>query len=223
MAERLIGLLFLILLGATWSCDARQLAIANTNKHSNDTAILVLHRKIDVCELCEQYTTEALEYLDDKNNQNEIIGTLHDMCYRMLSFKKQCIELMDYYVPIFFSQVASAQPRELCKKFNLCPDSAKISSQVQENNCDFCKDTVTTLVDKLKDPDTELQIMQVLLKVCDSMEKLKKNCKKMVLEYGPLIFFNAENFLKPEEICTALHACPATTQFNQEVPLVSDL
>ncbi|CAL0329637.1 unnamed protein product [Lupinus luteus] len=210
MAERLMGLLFLILLGAAWSCDARQLTIANTDQHSNDTEILVLNRKTDGCALCEQYTAEALDYLDDENNQNEIIGTLHGTCYRMLSFKKQCIELIDYYAPLFFSQVASAQPRELCKKVNLCPYSTKISSKVQENNCDFCKDTVTSLVVKLKDPDTELQILQTLLKVCDSMEKLKKNCKKMVLQYGPLLFLNAENFLKPEEICTALHACPAT-------------
>ncbi|OIW18112.1 hypothetical protein TanjilG_19378 [Lupinus angustifolius] len=203
MAERLIGLLFLILLGAAWSCDARQLTIANTDQRSNDTEILALNRKTDVCALCEQYTADALDYLDDTNNQNEIIGTLHDTCYRMLSFKKQCIELMDYYAPLFFSQVASAQPRELCKKLNLCPYSAKISSQVQENNCDLCKDTITSLVAKLKDPDTE--------------------CKKMVLQYGPLVFFNAENFLKPEEICTVLHACPATTEVNQEeLPLVSD-
>ncbi|KAE9603165.1 putative saposin [Lupinus albus] len=218
MAGRLRGLLFLIVLGAAWSCDARYLGIANS-----DTAISVQNGKSDVCALCEEYAAEALDYLNDENNQKEIIGTLHNTCYQMLSFKKQCTELVDYYVSLFFSQVASVQPRELCKKLILCPNSANTSSQVQESSCGFCRDAVSALVVKLKDPDTELQIMQELLKMCNSMENLTKNCKRMVLEYGPLIFVNADKFLKTEEICTALHACPAATEVSrEEAPLVSD-
>ncbi|KAF1868096.1 hypothetical protein Lal_00018612 [Lupinus albus] len=262
MAGRLRGLLFLIVLGAAWSCDARYLGIANS-----DTAISVQNGKSDVCALCEEYAAEALDYLNDENNQKEIIGTLHNTCYQMLSFKKQthettlplgfgsrrgvslvalqsshapvtmklpsggrlpdrgrvqqCTELVDYYVSLFFSQVASVQPRELCKKLILCPNSANTSSQVQESSCGFCRDAVSALVVKLKDPDTE--IMQELLKMCNSMENLTKNCKRMVLEYGPLIFVNADKFLKTEEICTALHACPAATEVSrEEAPLVSD-
>lgn len=86
-------------------------------------------------------------------NQN-----LSDPIFTHLSFSciAQCIELVDHYAPLFFLKVASVQPGEICKKVNLCPDSAKISSQVQENSCAFCKDTVSALVVKLKDPDTEV-------------------------------------------------------------------
>ncbi|KAK7260102.1 hypothetical protein RIF29_25862 [Crotalaria pallida] len=217
MEEKIAGLLLFIVLGAAWSRDARHLVIANTNQWKQN-------RQSDVCALCEQYTAEALNYLNDKNNQNEIIETLHNTCYQLFSFKKRCIELVDYYAPLFFSQVASILPGELCKTANLCPYNGKMSSsQVQENGCAFCKDTISSLVVKLKDPDTELQIMHALLKVCNSMEKLTKNCKRLVFEYGPLVFVNAEKFLKTEEICTAIHACPATTVVSQEeIPLVSD-
>jgi len=48
-----------------------------------------VNRKSDACELCEEYTTEVLDYLNDKENQREIIDALHDKCYQMLSFKQQ--------------------------------------------------------------------------------------------------------------------------------------
>lgn len=36
-------------------------------------------------------------------------------------------------------------------------------------------------------------------------------CKKIVLEYGPLVFENAEKLLEKTDICTALHACKEST------------
>ncbi|RDX66042.1 Prosaposin, partial [Mucuna pruriens] len=210
-----VGLLFLILLGASWACDARELATFELN------------RKSDVCALCEKYATEALDYLNDIETQREVIDALHNTCYHVPSLKDQCIELVDSYASHFFSEIASVVPGELCKQFHLCK-SANVSSQVQGNTCDSCKDTVLVLLAKLSDPDTKLEIMEALLKGCNSMDKLAKKCKRMVIEYGPLILIKAEKFLKTTDICTALHACPASTAFSkdtsvmEEVPLISD-
>ncbi|XP_061344912.1 uncharacterized protein LOC133290813 [Gastrolobium bilobum] len=213
------GLLFLIILGAAWACNARELAANTANSE--------LKRKPDVCALCEEYTAEALDFLNDNQTQSEIIDALHNICYTLFSFKHQCIELVDYYAPQFFLEIASAQPGELCKRINFCR-SANIPSLVQGNSCGFCKDAVSALLVKLKDPDTKLEIVETLLKMCNSMEKLKKECKTMVFEYGPLFLVNAEKFLKTADICTELHACPAPTVVSQEAsimeekPLLSD-
>lgn len=67
----------------------------------------------------------------------------------------QCIELVDYYAPRFFSEIASVLPRELCRQVHLC-QSANISSQVQGNKCDSCKDTVSAILLKLNDPETKV-------------------------------------------------------------------
>lgn len=37
-------------------------------------------------------------------------------------------------------------------------------------------------------------------------------CKKLVLEYGPLILANAEKFLEATDICTSIHACKKSQQ-----------
>ena len=68
----------------------------------------------------------------------------------------QCITLVDYYAPLFFIEIATIQPGEFCHKVNLCQHVANIALQVQENSCEICQDTISALLAKLKDPDTEV-------------------------------------------------------------------
>ncbi|PNY03012.1 proactivator polypeptide-like protein 1-like protein [Trifolium pratense] len=188
---------------------------------------LKLYGKSDACTICEEYTTEVLDYLKDNNTHVEIIDSLHNTCHHLLSFNQQCLKLVDYYVPLFFSEIARINPGELCDKFNLC-ESAKNYARVRGNSCGFCKDTVAQLLVELNDPDTKIEIMEKLLKACNSLENHTKECKRMVFEYGPLIIINAEKFLKTNDICTTIHACPASsivsqkTTINEEIPMLSD-
>ncbi|KAH1155469.1 hypothetical protein GLYMA_18G212100v4 [Glycine max] len=196
--EGRMGLLFLLVLGGAWACDGRELA--------NCDQLSKLSRKSDVCALCEEYTTNALDYLNENKTQLEIIDILHNTCYQLHSFKQKCITLVDYYAPLFFLEIATIQPGEFCLKVNLCQLITYISLQVQEDTSGFCEDTVSTLLAKLKDGDTKLQIIGTSLKVCNSVEKYANKCKRMVFEYGPLVFDNAEKFLESTDICTAIYA-----------------
>ncbi|KAK7394996.1 hypothetical protein VNO78_15537 [Psophocarpus tetragonolobus] len=196
--EGRMGLLFLVVLSAAWACDARELA--------NHDQLSKLSRKLDVCALCEEYTTKALYYLNENKTQQEIIDILHNTCYQLHSLKKKCITLVDYYAPLFFLEISTIQPGEFCHKVNLCQLITYISLQVQEDTSGFCKVTVSTLFAKLKDSNTKLDITETLLKVCNSVDKYTNKCKKTVLEYGPLVFDNAENLLERTDICTAIYA-----------------
>ncbi|KEH29214.1 prosaposin [Medicago truncatula] len=207
--EGKIGFLFLILLGAVWACDAREFANPELN------------RKPDACSICEEYTTEILDYLKDNKTQAKIIDDLHNTCHQLPAFSEQCFELVDHHVQLFFSKIARMMPAELCEKYHLC-ESATISSQVHGNSCGFCKDTVAELLVELNDPETKLEIIQKLLKACNNMEKYKKECKRMVFEYGPLILVNAEKYLKKADICTTLHACPSSTIVSQEATVTEE-
>ncbi|KAL5058311.1 hypothetical protein RYX36_029915 [Vicia faba] len=204
-----IGLLFVLILGVVaLACDARgfaspyQLGIIAANSASAE-----LVKIPDVCALCEEYTTKALDYINENKTQSEVIDILHNTCHQLHTFERKCISLVDYYLPLFFLEMTSVQPGDFCNKVNLCQNIANMSLQFQENSCDFCEDTVSKLLDKITDPDTELAIIETLLKVCSSLHKSASKCKRIVLEYGPLVFENAEKFLEKADICTALHAC----------------
>ncbi|KHN34705.1 CBL-interacting serine/threonine-protein kinase 10, partial [Glycine soja] len=145
--EGRMGLLFLVVLGAAWACDARELA--------NPDLLSKLSRKPDACALCEEYSTKVLDYLNENKTQQEIIDILLNTCHQTSSFKQKCITLVDYYAPLFFLEIVTIQPGEFCHKVNLCQLVTYISLLVQEDTSGFCKVTVSTLLAKLKDSDTK--------------------------------------------------------------------
>ncbi|KAF3447984.1 hypothetical protein FNV43_RR08691 [Rhamnella rubrinervis] len=139
------------------------------------------------------------------NAQDALLSmyNVDNFCYRYF----KCISLVDYYAPLFFSEIASIQPGAFCQKVDLCQQIAMFSAQIQEDSCELCRHAVSEVIIKLKDPDTQLEIIEILLKACNSVETYMKKCKRVVFEYGPLILANAEKFLETNDICTTLHAC----------------
>ncbi|PIA59629.1 hypothetical protein AQUCO_00400489v1 [Aquilegia coerulea] len=156
-----------------------------------------------VCTMCEQYSSLAINYLSENKTQTEILDTLHQTCSRMHSFKQECTTLVDYYAPLFFLEVAGVEPVEFCSKMNLCD----IMESSPQDSCTVCHEAVAEILNKLEDPDTQLEIIEILLKVCNKTDQYAKKCKKLVFEYGPLIMANADKFLVKNDLCTAIHAC----------------
>ncbi|XP_008245127.1 PREDICTED: prosaposin [Prunus mume] len=228
-----VGVLVLFVLGASWAGDARHLAnlnlpVTKTAHHIQEVETQTLQVSGDefvgndnVCTLCEEFAAQALDYLDENKTQTEIIEALHQTCSQLRSFKQQCITLVDYYAPLFFLEVYSLQPSEFCRKVNLCQQVALFSSQLREDSCGLCHRAVSEVLVKLKDPDTQLEIIELLLKACNSVENYAKKCKRIVFEYGPLFLANAEQFLETTDICTTLHACNSSVASTEEASPVT--
>ena len=51
--------------------------------------IVELSIKPDVCALCEEYITKALDYLHENKTETEIISILHNTCHQLPSFKQK--------------------------------------------------------------------------------------------------------------------------------------
>ncbi|GAB2300772.1 hypothetical protein Dimus_034808 [Dionaea muscipula] len=200
------ALFFLLILAVNWACDARYLPCSDLSGFQKTG------KKVDVCTLCEEYTSVALDYLGENKTQAEVRVALHVACSQLHSLKHECITVVDHYAPLFFSQLSLVDADDFCKKVKLCGNT-KISSLVlvKEDKCDLCHYAVDEVKLKLKDPDAKLEIIEILLKGCDAVENYVKKCKAMVFEYGPLILSNAEKFLESTDICTTLHACSPKT------------
>ncbi|CAN8278811.1 unnamed protein product [Cochlearia groenlandica] len=195
------GTLVIFLMGLTLISDARSIVDSTFSEE--------VSKKENVCTLCEEYVTVALSYLEKNDTQAQIIDELHDRCSRTRGFAQQCITLVDYYVPLFFLQLDSFQPEEFCKRMNLCDKVVALVEEARQDSCGVCHKTVSEILIKLQDPDTQLDIVELLLKGCKSLKNYEKKCKKLVFEYGPLILVNAEEYLVKNDVCTLLRACPA--------------
>lgn len=174
-----------------------------------------------VCSLCERFASQARFYLSENKTQTEIFENLHQVCSRLYSFQQECATLVDYYAPLFFVEIARIHSEDFCKRLNLCEDVAFISLQKYQDSCELCHQAVVEVLLKLRDPDTQLEIIELLLKECEKIENHVKECKKLVFKYGPVILINAEQFLETHDICTSIHACKPSgvAEADSEMPL----
>ncbi|KAI8559443.1 hypothetical protein RHMOL_Rhmol04G0174100 [Rhododendron molle] len=224
-----VGLVVLFIYGGTWVCDARELMSSSLssretmiyevsvlqmshNESKGEVKALEVGGNENVCTMCEESAAEAIKYLMENKTQLEIIDVLHKTCSQLGPLEQQCITLVDYYVPFLFQEIGSVQPGEFCQTVKLCESRVVTSVPLSEDKCEICEYAVEEVLLKLKDPDTQLDILELLLKACDAVESYVKKCKTMVLEYGPLILSNAEEFLETVDICTVIHACDAGSE-----------
>ncbi|ERN05411.1 proactivator polypeptide-like 1 [Amborella trichopoda] len=204
--------LFLLLLTIIWTnVDARNYLIhKDLEQESRSQTFTLITRDERVCTYCEQFASEAFEYLGNNQTQTDIIKTLHQVCSSMYSFKHQCTSLVDYYLPMIFSEIAMINPEGLCAKVNLCNSEANVAPKASYlDGCEFCHRAVLEILMKLKDPDTQLEIVEILIKECKKAQGFVEKCEDLVFEYAPLLLINAEQFLETKDICASVHVCKA--------------
>ncbi|OAY66838.1 prosaposin-like [Ananas comosus] len=197
--------------------DARNVA---TEENIGDTSIAIESKtstsnvqKKQFCQLCEELAAEALFYIGENETQAEIVGVLHQACSKLRSLKQQCITLVDYYAPLLFLEITTISPEQFCEKVNLCKDTALIRLPKLGDVCTLCHQVVDEILAKLEDSDTQLDVIEMLLKACTKVETYVQQCKKLVFEYGPLILADLDKFLETKDICTSIHACKASKGF----------
>lgn len=210
------GFMFLLLLAIGLICtDARSLEIYDTivlpadQKGGIESKVQAVRGNEQLCSLCEEYTAIAVDYLSKNKTETEIIDTLHQACSRLLSLEQQCVVLVDYYASLFFMEINKIKPEEFCTKVNLCEKMSLVSLTKSDDTCTLCHRVVTEILTKLSDPDSQLEIIQMLLKECTKMDNYAKECKRLVFRYGPLILAKGEKFLESKDICTTVRACTA--------------
>ncbi|XP_058097247.1 uncharacterized protein LOC131242543 isoform X2 [Magnolia sinica] len=76
-----------------------------------------------------------------------------------------------------------------------------------EKTCTACHNAMDELLKELQNPETKMKVLKILLKACENVENHVKECKKMVLEYGPLALANLEKFVTNNDLCSVVHIC----------------
>ncbi|XP_039838912.1 uncharacterized protein LOC120699110 isoform X2 [Panicum virgatum] len=95
------------------------------------TVSLAMKENPQLCQLCEQFASEALFYLNENETKIEIIDTLHQACSKFPSFKLECT--------------------------SFCVEAKFIHLPRHEDACTLCHEVVDEIVTNLEDPDMEFQ------------------------------------------------------------------
>ncbi|CAM0950479.1 unnamed protein product [Alopecurus aequalis] len=163
-----------------------------------------------VCSTCENILDKAVSYLSGKQTQDDILEILHGACSQTFSLEQKCVEMVESYATLLFAKVSEIKPDEFCKQYGLCKDVAFLSVVKSESTCTVCHHLVDEVLSKMKDPDAQFEIIQLLIKECNKVQGHVQQCKRMVLEYTPLILVNGEKFLEKNDVCTLMQACDAS-------------
>ncbi|KAL5202075.1 hypothetical protein ABZP36_013027 [Zizania latifolia] len=177
------------------------------NISNENMASLTMKGNPRLCQLCEQFATEALFYLNENETQIEIIATLHQACLKFPSFKLECTKLVDYYASIFFTKITSLSPEEFCVSVSLCDEVTFIHLPRHEDACTLCHEVADEILTDLDNPDMELNIIELLLKGCNNADNFVQKCKKLIIQNAPVILEHIKKFLKKEDFCNSIHVC----------------
>ncbi|XP_019184295.1 PREDICTED: prosaposin-like [Ipomoea nil] len=181
---------------SSWCCSAKDLAAADLKTQSLEEQVQVSGNE-DQCSLCKQIASNVITYF------SENYQTLYSLCYALFDLFPQCFEIVE--------EISSSDPETLCKSVHLCEGVVSISQYASNSSCDLCHRAVMGAIQKLKNPDTQVEVLQLFLRACDSAKKISTKCKKLVFEYAPSILMNAEQFPITNDICTLLHVCDSPT------------
>ncbi|CAL4907439.1 unnamed protein product [Urochloa decumbens] len=177
----------------------------------DDAASSAMKENPQLCQLCEEFASEALFYLKENETQAEIIDTLHQACSKFPSLKLECTRLIDYYAPLFFSKIASLSPEGFCVSVSFCAEATFIRLPKHEDTCTLCHEVVDEIVTDLEDPDMELKIIEILLKGCNNAENFVQKCKRLIIQNAPIIMEYIKKFLEKKDFCNSIHVCGGKT------------
>lgn len=68
------------------------LAVLHSNDQGEAQFVREVSKKEDLCSLCEEFASEALDYLTLNETQEDIITILHKSCSKIPSFKQQVLQ-----------------------------------------------------------------------------------------------------------------------------------
>ncbi|KAI0519314.1 hypothetical protein KFK09_006756 [Dendrobium nobile] len=159
-----------------------------------------------LCTVCEVFTARATTFLNENKTRSEILDTLHHACSELRSLELKCLILVDYYSTLFFSSIGKIRPEEFCGRVGLC-DASSVSMAKNDEKCALCHRVVVGVLLKIKNPDAQLEILQMLFKKCDKMKNYAHECKWLVMHYGPYMLTKGEKFLETNDVCASIHAC----------------
>jgi len=187
--------------------EARDFLPINKEQITSSKIPVPAKRGHPVCSTCENVLNKAVSYLSEKQTQDDIMEILHGACAQTFSLEQKCAEMVDSYATLLFARISEIKPDEFCKQYGLCRDLAFLSIAKGESTCTLCHQLVDEVLSKMKDPDAEFEIIQLLIKECNKVQGHVQQCKRMVLQYTPLILVNGEKFLEKNDVCTLMQAC----------------
>jgi saposin len=165
------------------------------------------------CTTCEYVITVVETWLDNANNQQDVITTLEVVCTYMPDWTSTCDAIIAYGVPTVVNWVEEYEnATTVCTQIEECPSAKSCAkpmkpAKVDDATCGICGDIVSTIENYVAQGSTETEIENYLEIVCALIPQWSATCNSIVVSEVPQIISYLEQNQTPDQICTEINLC----------------
>jgi len=181
------------------------------------------------CDTCETAVSTIEVWLDNTQNQGDVITTVEVVCTAMPAWASTCDAMVIAGVPSVINWIETYEnSTTVCGQLGLCnaevapvkviaPIKASTPSKGLGDECSDCQLLVTFVENWSLNNATADQIEQYLDTLCPFLPDYTQQCEQIVNSYIPQILAYLEADENPTTICTQLGACTAFKGFKKPV------
>jgi len=157
------------------------------------------------CSGCEEVISIIEQWLDQSDNQDEVITAIEVVCTFMPDWETTCDAMIEAEVPNVVDWIEKYENATMvCNQLQLCGASKLIRVS---DNCGDCQQIVAAVENWVATSSTESQIESYLDVACTLVPQWTNLCDAVIAQSVPQIVSWAEANETPQTICTNLDVC----------------
>ncbi|KAL3279381.1 hypothetical protein HHI36_016891 [Cryptolaemus montrouzieri] len=171
------------------------------------------------CVFCKFMMREIEYFLQNRNNEDEIIDIVQNICKVMPEvISKDCNNFVNQYGnTIIQLLIETLEPSDICPVLQLCKSPQLEIAKVEIFDCPVCEAAVWAMEKILANPKVDHEMKHVLEKTCRALpSRDQAKCRNIIETYGTEIFDLIEHLANKSLICRKIGICGAGTKVQIE-------
>jgi len=172
------------------------------------------------CDGCEEVINVIEQWLDQSNNQDEVINAVEVVCSYMPSWSSTCDAIVAAGVPAVVNWIDTYENAStVCTQLGLCGNTKKVPVVHVTDDCGECQQIVATIENWVASNTSETAIAGYLDIVCTVIPQWTQTCDNVIAAEIPQIIAYINNNENPLTVCTNLGVCSAAKPLFLEKPI----
>jgi len=173
------------------------------------------------CSECDSVVSVIEEWLDNTNNQAEVITTIETVCTYMPGWEATCDSMIETGVPEVVNWIdTNENVTVVCGQLGMCGNvnasrkasqkSAMIKAAKTEDLCSTCTTLVGFAEEWALSNYTATEIENYLEYICQFIPDYQQQCDQIIVAEVPQILASLEQDESPQQVCTQLELCTSS-------------
>jgi len=161
------------------------------------------------CSECEEFVSYIEEWMDNSENEQDIITTVEVICTYFPEWESACDMFVEYGVDDVVDIIEKEENATVvCGQVGACTSSTPIS--IKQSECTGCEYVIGFVENWVSSNSSVTQIEQYLDAICPYIPDYSTQCTQVIAQEVPFIVQQLEDQETPAAICASLGLCSSS-------------